>query len=280
MLIADALRHAAATLKNAHIENPMREARRLLAHALNLPPGATPPAGIDPAAFRALIARRAAHEPLAYITGTRGFWTIDLATTPATLIPPPHSETLIEAARAHFPNPADVKTILDLGTGTGCLLLAALTEFPAARGIGTDRAPAAAALAAANAARLNLSPRAAFLAADWAAPLAGRFDLILCNPPYIATADIPALMPDVALYEPASALDGGPDGLREYARLIPTLPALLAPGGLACLELGAGQSPATTALARAAGFTLITTRPDLAGIPRALLLSSPAENAT
>jgi release factor glutamine methyltransferase len=277
MIIADALRHAAATLKNAQVENPVREARLLLAHALHLSPRATLPASaaLDPAALHALIARRAAHEPLAYITGTRGFWTIDLHTSPATLIPRADSETLIEAARAHFPNPAMVKTILDLGTGTGCLLLAALTEFPAAHGIGTDLSPEAAALAARNAARLDLSPRAAFLACDWAAPIAARFDLILCNPPYIATADIPALMPDVALYEPASALDGGPDGMRDYARLIPTLPALLAPGGLACLELGAGQSAATTALAKTAGFTRIATRPDLAGIPRALLLATP-----
>ncbi len=277
MLIADAVRHATETLAKAGIENPSREARLLIAHALGLPARALLPqaAQLDPAILEPLLRRRAAHEPLAYITGTRGFWSLDLAVSRATLIPRPDSETLIEAARAHFPAPTPPRTILDLGTGTGALLLAALTEFPAAFGIGTDLSPAASRLAARNAAALGLAPRTAFLAADWAAPLRGRFDLILCNPPYVATAEIPGLMPEVAGHEPASALDGGPDGLREYARLIPTLPALLAPGGLACLELGAGQAPATSALARAAGFTALATRRDLAGIERALLLSLP-----
>ena len=268
MLTADALRQATAALKTASIENPAREARLLVAHLLGLSASALLPAtaALDPASLDQALRRRAAREPLAYITGTRGFWTIDVAVSPATLIPRPDSETLIEAALAHFPKPTRVKTILDLGTGTGCLLLAALTEFPDAFGSGADLSPAAASLAAGNAAR------AAFLAADWAAPLYARFDLILCNPPYIATADIAGLMPDVAAYEPATALDGGADGLREYARLIPTLPALLAPGGLACLELGAGQGPATKVLANQAGFTHIAARQDLAGIDRALLL--------
>jgi release factor glutamine methyltransferase len=278
MLIADALRHAAATLTEAGVENPAREARLLIAHVSGFPASTILPTTrgeIDPAALHRALQRRAAREPLAYITGTRGFWTLDLAVSPATLIPRPDTETLIEAALAHFPDRSRVTRILDLGTGTGALLLAALTEFPAAFGIGADVSPAAAALAAANAARLGLAPRAAFLAADWAAPLAARFDLILCNPPYIASADIPALMPEVARHEPASALDGGPDGLRAYARLIPTLPARLAPGGLACVELGAGQREPTAALARAAGFTHIASRADLAGIDRALLLQPP-----
>jgi release factor glutamine methyltransferase len=277
MLIADAVRHATQTLAEAGIENPFREARLLIAHATGLPARALPPATtrIDPAILDRLLRRRAAREPLAYITGTRGFWSIELAVSPATLIPRPDSETLIEAARAHFPDATQPRAILDLGTGTGALLLAALTEFPAAFGIGTDISPAAAALAAHNAETLGLTPRAAFLAADWAAPLHARFDLILCNPPYIATADIPTLMPEVAQHEPASALDGGPDGLREYARLIPALPALLAPGSMACLELGAGQAPAAATLAKAAGFRHIATRQDLAGIERALLLSLP-----
>jgi release factor glutamine methyltransferase len=277
MLIADALRHAASTLAKAAIENPAREARLLIAHALGQPAGVLLPAHtlIDPAQLQSLLDRRAAHEPLAYITGTKGFWTLDLLVSPATLIPRPDTETLIEAALAHFPDRTRVRRILDLGTGTGALLLAALTEFPGATGIGTDIAAAAAALAARNAARASLAHRAAFLAADWAAPLQARFDLILCNPPYIASADIPGLMPDIALHEPASALDGGPTGLREYVRLIPTLPILLAPGGLACLELGAGQAAATAALATQAGFTHIALRPDLAGIDRALLLAQP-----
>jgi release factor glutamine methyltransferase len=277
MLIADAVRHATQTLSRAGIENPSREARLLIAHAAGLSARTLPPATtrIDPAILNPLLRRRAAHEPLAYITGTRGFWSLDLAVSPATLIPRPDSETLIEAARAHFPGPAQPRFILDLGTGTGALLLAALTEFPSAIGIGTDISPDAAALAARNAATIGLTARAAFMAADWATPLRARFDLILCNPPYIATADIPSLMPEVAWHEPASALDGGPDGMREYQRVIPALPALLAPGGLACLELGAGQAQAAVALAKSAGFPHIATRQDLAGVERALLLSLP-----
>jgi release factor glutamine methyltransferase len=278
MLIADALRHAAATLYRAGIENPQREARLLLAHALHQPTAAPLPeqAALDHAELAALIARRAAREPLAYITGSKGFWSIDVAVSPATLIPRPDTETLIEAALAHFPDRDAVTAILDLGTGTGCLLLAALTEFPAAFGLGTDLSPAATHLAARNAAALNLSHRAAFVAADWAGPLRFRFPLILCNPPYIPAPDIPALMPEISRHEPASALDGGSDGLRAYARLIPQLPGLLAPHGLAALELGAGQFAAAAALATQAGFTHIASRQDLAGIDRALLLTAPA----
>jgi release factor glutamine methyltransferase len=277
MLIADAVRLAAQTLAQAGIENPSREARLLIAHALGLPARALLPAAarLNAGTLETLLRRRAAHEPLAYITGTRGFWTLELAVSSATLIPRPDSETLIEAALAHFPAPTQPRAILDLGTGSGALLLAALTEFPLAFGVGTDISPAAVSLAARNAASLGLATRAAFLAADWAAPLRARFDLILCNPPYVATADIPGLMPEVAHHEPASALDGGPDGLREYARLIPTLPSLLAPGGLACLELGEGQAQPAAALANAAGFAHIGARRDLAGIERALLLSLP-----
>ncbi len=211
---------------------------------------------------------------MAYITGRRGFWTFEVDVSPATLIPRPDSETLIEAALAAQPNRAAVTKILDLGTGTGCLLIAALLEFPAAWGVGLDRVPQAAALAAANAARITPN-RAAVLAADWAAPLRARFDLILCNPPYIPTADLAGLMPDVRLHEPATALDGGPAGLAAYKNLLPAMPPLLNPGGTAIFELGAGQSEAATALAKAAGITRTTLRPDLAGIPRALVLHAP-----
>ena len=278
MRIPDALRHAADTLQQAGIENPRREARLLLAHALGIAPRAPLPmaAPLAPETLSRLIARRAAHEPLAYIAGTKGFWTIDLLVSPATLIPRPDTETLIEAALAHFPNRAAVRAILDLGTGTGALLLAALTEFPAAHGIGTDLAEPAVRLAARNAARLGLAARAAFLAADWAAPLNAQFDLVLCNPPYIPAADIAALMPEVARHEPRSALSGGGDGLRAYAALIPQLAALLAPGGLAAVELGIDQFAAVSALAKRAGFPHIATRQDLAGIPRALLLTGAA----
>jgi release factor glutamine methyltransferase len=269
----------AALLRAAGIENPRLEARLLLAHTLNLPVSALlrdPNLHADPTAYVTLIARRAAHEPLAYILGHREFWSLRFAVSPATLIPRPESETLIEAALAAFARRTPPRRILDLGTGTGCLLLAALHEFPASFGIGIDRSPGAAALAAANANSLGLGNRAAFLCADWAAPLAARFDLILCNPPYIPTCEIGALMPEVAGHEPACALDGGADGLSAYRRIIPLLPQLLQPDGVAVLELGIGQRLGVADLARETGLIAIT-RPDLAGIPRALVLESATE---
>ncbi|MCA3325128.1 MAG: peptide chain release factor N(5)-glutamine methyltransferase [Roseomonas sp.] len=269
---------AGQRLRGAAIEAPRLEARRLLAHVL----GTTEEALLrDPRAavpadkaqhFAALLARRVAHEPFAYLTGRVGFWTLDLEVSPATLIPRADSETLVEAALAACPDKGAALQVLDLGTGTGALLLAVLSEFSAANGIGIDLKPAAAALAARNAVRLGLAARACFLAGDWAAALAGRFDLVLCNPPYIESAAIPGLMPEVARHEPASALDGGADGLAAYRRIIADLPRLLAPRGVAVLELGAGQQAAVEALGRAAGLTPEACSADLGGVPRALVL--------
>ncbi|HUB14243.1 MAG TPA: peptide chain release factor N(5)-glutamine methyltransferase [Acetobacteraceae bacterium] len=273
---AGLINEGSAVLRAAGIENPRLEARLLLALALRLPVAALlrdPQAAADRACFAGLIARRAAHEPLAHLTGQREFWSLRFAVSRATLIPRPDSETLIEAALAAFVHRPPPGRVLDLGTGTGCLLLAALHEFPGAFGVGVDRAPEAAALAAANARALGLADRAAFLCADWAVSLAGRFDLVLCNPPYIPTCEIDALAPEVALHEPGSALDGGSDGLAAYRRIIPSLRRLLRPGGVAVLELGAGQAPDVTALADEFGL-IVTTRPDLAGIPRAMVLQS------
>ena len=276
MRLADAIRHGAAVLRDAGIDNPRLEARLLLGHALGVPPAALlrdPHASADPAAYDALIARRAAREPLAYIIGRREFWSLDFAVSPAALIPRPDSETLIEAALAAFAGRTPPARILDLGTGTGCLLLSALHEFFDAFGIGVDRSPSAAGLAAANAAALGLSDRAAFLCGDWAAPLDQRFDLVLCNPPYIPTSDVDRLMPDVANHEPRGALDGGADGFAAYRRIVPSLHVLLQPNGVAVLELGVGQVAAVATLAKEAGL-VATTRPDLAGIERAIVLQS------
>jgi release factor glutamine methyltransferase len=269
---------AGQLLRAAAIDSPRQEARLLLGHAMGATPETLlrdPRAQVAPAAaarFRAALAARLDATPMAHILGRQGFWTLDLAVSPATLIPRPDSESLVEAALAAFPDPQAALRVLDLGTGTGCLLLAVLAERPRATGIGVELVPEAAALAAANAARNGLADRAAFLAGSWADALAGRFDLVLSNPPYIESAAIPTLMPGVARHEPRSALDGGADGLDAYRHLATILPRLLAPGGAAVLELGAGQRAPVERLATAAGLAPAWCRQDLGGIDRALVL--------
>lgn len=250
------------------------EARLLAAHALGTTPAGllrNRAAAVDPAPIEPLLRRRIAHEPLALIVGHREFWSLDFAVSPATLIPRPESETLIEAALAAYSNRPSPRLVLDLGTGTGCLLLAALTEFSAAFGVGVDRSAAAATLAAHNAATLGLADRAAFICGDWAGALEACFDLVLCNPPYIPTSEVPLLMPEVARYEPRGALDGGSDGLAAFRQLIPLLPRLMAPTGIAVLEVGPGQLDTIAGLGRMAGMS-VAARHDLAGNPRALVL--------
>ncbi|MFC7477865.1 peptide chain release factor N(5)-glutamine methyltransferase [Dankookia sp. GCM10030260] len=267
-------------LRAAAIESPRLEARLLLAHAmacrqedlLRDPRAAVPPAAA--ARFGDMLRRRLDHAPVAHLLGEQEFWSLRFAVSGATLIPRPDSETLIEAAVEALPDRAAVRRVLDLGTGTGCLLLAALSEFPTATGLGLDRVLAAAALARDNAARLGLGDRSAFAVADWAAPVAGRFDLILSNPPYIESATIPGLMPEVARHEPVSALDGGRDGLDAYRAIAAMLPGLLTPGGRAVLELGQGQQPAVEAIATAKGLRVLGCRADLGGVPRALMLAT------
>jgi release factor glutamine methyltransferase len=260
----DILARATATLRAAGLESPRREARWLWEHAAG-----------DGEVFAGLITRRAAREPLAYLLGHQEFWTLDLAVSPATLIPRPDSETLIAAALAARPDRAAVRRILDLGTGAGCLLLAALTEYKDAFGVGVDIVPEAAALAGRNAVATGLAGRSAFLCADWAAALAGRFDLVLANPPYIESATIAGLMPEVARHEPRRALDGGADGLDACRAVLAALPGLLERGGVAVLELGVGQAGPVAALARSAGFCDPALRHDLAGIARAAVLAFP-----
>jgi release factor glutamine methyltransferase len=221
-----------------------------------------------PEAFAGLLARRAAGEPIAYITGVRDFWTITLEVGPGVLIPRPDSETLIEAALAHF-GAAGPARVLDLGTGPGTLRLAALAVWPDAEGVGVDASTVALARARANAARLGLADRAAFQQGDWTVGLSGRFDLILCNPPYI---EADAVLPrDVGEHEPAEALRAGADGLDAYRRIASGLGARLAPGGIAAVEIGAGQAAAVTALFAREGLA-VRVRHDLAGWPRCLVL--------
>jgi release factor glutamine methyltransferase len=254
-------------------DTPRLDAEVLMAHALGVSREVMLLRHLDdpvPEAFAALIARRLAHEPIAYITGRRAFWTIELEVAPGVLIPRPDSETLIEAAVAHF-GAAGPATILDLGTGPGTLLLAALDQWPDARGLGIDRSDRALALARANAERLGLAHRADLRTGDWGEGLAGRFDLILCNPPYVEeAAELPR---DVSDWEPKEALFAGANGLDDYRRLAPQIAPLLAPGGIACVEVGAGQSRAAGALFQAEGLA-VRTRNDLEGHTRCLILST------
>lgn len=224
----------------------------------------------DPAPdeFATLVERRLAREPVAYITGMRAFWTIELEVGPGVLVPRPDSETLIEAAVERFGGRGPAR-ILDLGTGPGTLLLAALDQWPEARGTGVDLSDEALAYARRNAERLGLFERAEFRRGDWGEGLGERFDLILCNPPYVEAGA--ALEPELAR-EPPGALFAGPEGLDEYRRLIPGLSRLLAPGGAACLEIGAGQRDAVARIAAANGFT-VSSRRDLRGMERCLILA-------
>ena len=221
-----------------------------------------------PAAYAALVERRAANEPVAYIRGYQEFFGLGFRVTPDVLIPRGDSEVLVEAALAARP---DARRALDLGTGSGALLLALLSELPRAEGIGIDRSIAALTVATANARALNMAERARLEFGDWTQPDwavgLGRFDLILANPPYVEEGAV--LAPSVREHEPAGALFAGAEGLDNYRLLIPQLPALLALGGVAVVEIGHSQADAVTAIAAASGLNA-TLHHDLGGRPRAL----------
>ena len=264
--VREALAAAAKSLA-AITATPRLDAELLLAHALGVEREHILLSCLDqpsPDAFAALVRRRLGHEPIAYLVGRRAFWTIELEVGPGALVPRPDSETLIEAAVAHFGARGPAR-ILDLGTGPGTLLLAALDQWPAASGLGVDASADALAYA-----RRNARGRAEFRQGDWGTGIVERFDLILCNPPYVeAGADLP---PDVARHEPPTALYAGADGLDADRALAPQFARLLAPGGIACLEIGAGQQEAVSLLMAAEGF-MIESRKDLNGIVRCLILS-------
>lgn len=233
-----------------------------------------------PHAFAGFLARRIAHEPVAYITGTQAFWDLDLTVTPDVLIPRADSETLIAAALDIFTERQAQLRILDLGTGSGALLLAALSAFPNATGLGIDASERALDIARHNSERLGFAQRAALHLASWREAGwnngLGRFDLILCNPPYVE--DDAPLDPMVADYEPHSALFAGPEGLNDYRILIPSVQALLATSGVAIFEIGHTQADAVGDLAAIAGLST-ELRHDLAGKPRAMCFSLGIEDA-
>jgi release factor glutamine methyltransferase len=274
--IADRLEAGRRRLAEAGIEDARREARLILAHALGVEPvtimGYPERIVEDVGGYDALISRRAAREPLSHLTGRREFWSLEFEVTPETLDPRPDSETLIEAVLGALPDRNAALSILDLGTGTGCLLLALLSELPNACGLGIDISEKTLAVARRNAQRLGLADRADFAVGDWGEALTGPFDLVVSNPPYIPSDDIGGLQAEVSQYEPRRALDGGADGLAAYRRLAVDFSRLLSPQGVAALEFGVGQGRAIAGLMTEQELVNPIFHKDLAGHDRCLTL--------
>ncbi len=274
--VREAALWAETKFRSAGIETARLDAELLLAHLLRverisiiLLPHRALTADEDQR-FRLMVARRASREPFAYVVGEKEFWSLAFKVTPATLIPRPDSETLIDVAVRNltFNHPA---RILDFGTGSGCLLLAALSEFPQATGVGVDCSIAALDVAAENGVSLELADRAVWTLSDWDNALAPDqlFDLILANPPYIGELERDSLQPDVKDHEPASALFAGPEGLDAYHMLLPAIARRLVPGGLALVEIGRSQAESVSLLAQGCGFR-VKIHPDMTGWPRVL----------
>ncbi|CAA7612942.1 peptide chain release factor N(5)-glutamine methyltransferase [Magnetospirillum sp. SS-4] len=280
LTVAQLLHAAAGRLAAAGIETSRLDARLLLAEALGMQPQRLSmhpqlePSAAEAGRFEALLERRLSRRPMSQVLGRRGFWTLELAVSADTLTPRPDTETVVEAVLAALAGDRGrPRRVLDLGTGTGCILLALLSELGFASGLGIDRSDAALAVARRNAEALGLAGRAAFQSGDWGRGLAGVFDVIVSNPPYIPDAEIDGLEPEVARFEPRLALAGGADGLDCYRALAPDIARLLAPGGVAALEVGAGQAGDVAALLGAAGLEQREIRRDLGGIDRCVVVS-------
>jgi release factor glutamine methyltransferase len=273
--IGRALADARKALTEAGVDSAALDARLLVAAAL----GATiehvvawPERTLDEATearLGALLERRVARVPMAQLLGRREFWNRDFAVTADVLTPRPDSETLIAAVLEQLDRTRPAR-ILDLGVGSGCLLLTLLCELPQAKGVGVDCSAAALAVAARNAETLGVAARTTLLRGDWMAGLERRFDVVISNPPYIRHGDLATLPPEVR-HEPRAALDGGDDGLHGYRVLAAGLPGVLAPGGFAVLEIGAGQAENVTGILRRAGLEPWQQRPDLSGVIRCVL---------
>lgn len=274
------LQSGAGRLRAAGVETARLDARLLVGEALGLTREAMlidpdrPVDAAEQAAVAALIERRAAREPVSRILGRREFWSLAFDLSPATLDPRPDTETVVEAALGLVPDRTAPLRILDLGTGTGCILLSLLSELPRATGLGIDRSTDAVAAAAWNADRLGLVDRARFQEGDWTVGLTEPFDLVVSNPPYITTAEIPTLAPEVAVFDPRAALDGGADGLEAFRRIAIGLASVLKPGAAAVLEMGAGQGAAVSALFAARGYRQVRMAQDLAGHDRCLIVET------
>jgi release factor glutamine methyltransferase len=280
--VGDVRRDVARRLRERGIDSPDLDARLLVGHALGLDHAGLARADerdLDQdqlAAVEALVARRLAGEPVARIIGTKEFWSLSIVLSPAVLVPRPETETVVEQALAAVDR-GGVRTralrIADLGVGSGAILLALLSELPNALGVGTDRDPAVLAVSRDNARRLGLDARAAFVACDFGAALSPGFDLVVTNPPYIASDDIAALPAEVRDFDPPRALDGGPDGLAAYRAIAADARRLLAPNAHLIAELGDGQSEAVAALFAAQGLGCIRIGADLAGVSRTITAS-------
>lgn len=283
------MRDTAVTLTAAGIDNARFEARLLLSRASGLTIEQLVARGTDevPAAVvetaRSLTARRVRREPMAYILGEREFWGLPFKVSPAVLVPRPDSETLIEAVLSLMPDRARAWRILDLGLGSGCLLLTLLREYPQAQGVGLEASAEALVMAQENANVLGVAGRAQLIAGDWRRPgwteallqaLGAPFDLVVSNPPYIASAAVPKLMPEVASFEPRLALDGGADGFDAYQVIIAASPRLVTAGGFMAVEVGERQVPEITRLFAAAGFSPRPPWKDLGGIDRVVTASN------
>lgn len=273
--LQELLRSADSRLANAGIDTARLDAEILMAHVLGCARMAlygkladTVPTDAV-AAFTALVERRQAFEPVAYLTGEQEFWSLPFKVSPDTLIPRPDTESLVETVLRHREG-QPVRRILDLGTGSGCIFLSLLHEFADAQGTAVDISAGALTVARQNADALGLHDRTTFLEGSWFGPIEAsqRFDVIVSNPPYIPSADMAELMPDVRLYEPGGALDGGEDGLAPYRLIAAEAPAFLCPGGILAVEVGIRQAGDVMALFEAAGLVETGTTKDLGGVER------------
>ncbi|MFD6320862.1 peptide chain release factor N(5)-glutamine methyltransferase [Methylorubrum thiocyanatum] len=276
-----ALRRLVGAFEAAGLSDARSDARFLTLHILALTPldlslrGREPLGGAGAEALGQAAARRLAGEPVARILGAWEFWGLPFALSPDTLVPRPDTESVVEAALGLFPERERKLRLIDLGTGSGCILVALLHERPRAYGIGLDRAQGALAVARNNAAANGVADRASFLCGSWLDALSGPFDLIVSNPPYIAAPVIAMLEPEVRLHDPRAALDGGDDGLDAYRAILAGLarrPGLLSAQGALVLEIGYDQGPALTGLAQAMGFADVRVGRDLAGNDRVVTL--------
>ncbi len=279
------IRAATARLDAAGLPTPWLDARLLVQHALGLDrtdllvARDRPVAVVDWTVVENLVDRRIDREPVSHILGRREFWSLPFRVSPAVLDPRPDSETLVTALLERLVDRRRPWRLLDLGTGSGCLLLALLSELPGATGLGIDLSHAAARVAADNARRLGLADRARIAVGHWADSIRPGFDAVVCNPPYVRRSDLAVLQPEVVRFEPHLALDGGPDGLDAYRTLARPVARVLAPGGWAAFEIGAGQAEMVPPLLAGQGLAICSLIRDFGAVPRCVIARRPTENA-